>query len=137
MEKRNEFITKKVAKNYIGYARGQLEASVKRFDKSDSRHYKKAMYHAIRNLYEARRIVNGEEPLIFLEGKERDYLMRIRNGEISRTDATSFYYELLEEIKKMQNESTFKKLPENLCEEKIAFLNEWVQNVRLKIIKYS
>jgi len=42
----------------------------------------KNLYHAIRLITEAKRMVEGNAPKVWWEGKEREYLMAIRRSEI-------------------------------------------------------
>ena len=75
---RRIFLTKQTVKQYIGYAQAQVS------DQKRGKGVKtKKFYHALRLLNDAERIVRGEPPRVFVEGEEREYLMRVRRNEVT------------------------------------------------------
>jgi len=48
---------------------------------SSNRSHHKKLYHTVRVLLETSRMINGDEPLVYLTGKDRDRIMDIRLGK--------------------------------------------------------
>src|SRR5690348_15613722 len=87
----------------------------------------KSFYQAFRLLQEAKRMTEGKDPKVWIEGEERDYLMSIRNNEKNPND-------LLVELDKLHQivEQQKLSLPN---ETDTRPLNDWLVNVRLNDIR--
>lgn len=71
---RRDPISKATIAEYIQYCRHRLEAQQSR------RKVGKRIYHVVRLLNDATRLVQGQDPVIFLpEGPQRDFLVQIRS----------------------------------------------------------
>lgn len=123
----HRFLSKKTVHQYIGYAEGQL----KRLKNNKGLHTtggcfnEKWAYHLTRLLTDAERIVSGEVPLVWKEGKERDHLMSIRNGDITRMDIENYADGMIAKISDKLGDCD---LPEKGDED---LLNKWLVDLRM------
>lgn len=82
---RRKFLCARTLKQYLGYAQGQLH----RLKGHQSVHSKggepneKWSYHLMRILQDAWRIARGEEPTVWKECHEQEFLMQIRSGKFT------------------------------------------------------
>lgn len=99
-ENRNKFLSKKAVESYIGYASAQLSRLKKglRLNTKGGEASEKWMYHFIRLLYDAKRIVRGDEPLVWKTGEERERLMNIRYGKVNVEEIEKEASTMLDEI---------------------------------------
>lgn len=122
---RKRFLSKQSVKEYIGYAKGQLH----KLAAGTSLHTKggelseKWSYHLVRLLKDALQIAIGNEPRIWKEGSEREYLMKIRTGEIGPNEVERVAKELIGKIDALQPWP----LPDTGDK---AWLNDWLLRVR-------
>lgn len=125
---RKDFLTKQAVRNYLGYAEGQLRALIS--GKKNGLANEKPAYHLIRVLNDARRIVEGNEPVVVKSGKELEFLMKIRHNQVSRDEIEFMSEKEIYDIKILVESC---KLPEKGNE---IFLDNWLQKVRLtEIVK--
>lgn len=127
---RQLFLSKSAVNQYVGYAEGQL----KRLRNGNCLHTKgcgyneKWAYHLSRLLFDAERIVfsPASGPIVWKEdGPERDYLMNIRHGNVSREEVEKKAELSIARIKEGLERS---KLPETGSKE---FLEDWLVDLRL------
>lgn len=125
---RDKFLSKKAVKQYLGYAEGQLKRlkAGKCLHTKGSEFSEKWAYHAVRLLGDAELIVNGLHPVVWKEGQEHTYLMKIRNNEISKEQVEE---EIQKRIDIVSAGLESCGLPEKGDEE---FLDEWLINLRLE-----
>lgn len=119
---RKKFLSKQVVKQYIGFSEGNLKDLRARANGS---YDLKAGYHLIRVLQDALRIVRGGEPIVWKEGEQRDFLLRIRNGEFSFKELDKMAGNILAEIKSCEPW----QLPDRGDEDA---LEEWLVAVRMR-----
>lgn len=97
---RMSFLSRKVIKQYLGYAEGQM----KRLLSHSSLHTKggeyneKWAYHMIRLMFDCERIAKGGVPKVWKEGREHDLLMSIRNGELSVEEVVAIVKNQIERV---------------------------------------
>eukprot|EP01132_Coremiostelium_polycephalum_P000840 gene840-1047_t len=107
-ENRMKFITESVIYHYISYSKTQLEI---------------------------KRMLNGEEPLVFLTGETRQHIMDIRMGRCKTDDVLSeidaLYKEIQDRLDRMKSEN--KSLPNP----PIQLLSDWLVGVRRNSINNS
>jgi hypothetical protein len=122
---RRQFLTKRSVEQYLGYARGQL-TNLKhgsRLHTKGGAFNEKWAYHMLRILYDAERIVDGNEPMVWKDGPERDRLMAVRHGEFTQEQLESQATSLLERIEGKQ--------PWDLPDEPpTVVLNDWLLGAR-------
>ncbi|KYR01273.1 hypothetical protein DLAC_02396 [Tieghemostelium lacteum] len=135
---RQKFISQSVCYHYISYSKSQLgdarKADTSENSNLNSNHSQfKKLYHTIRLLEETKRMLKGQEPLVFLQGDIREKIMNIRMG---RCD----FNETLKEIDQLfiETESTLATVKETnslprSCN--IQLLSSWLVNIRLNHIK--
>jgi len=123
---RARFLTRRAVEQYLGYARGQMRRlfTGAYLHTSGGEYNEKWAYHLIRILLDARRIVQGEEPVVWKEGDERDLLMAIRNGICGREKVESLAKDVLAQVESLIEESA---LPDTGDQ---AFLDQWLIDVR-------
>jgi hypothetical protein len=121
---RHRFLTKQVVSAYLGYATDQM----KRMQKGTYLHTKggepgeKWCYHMIRVLKDASRIAQGQEPVVWKEGKELELLMDIRNGKIPLEEVQAMAEDMIQTIKSIPL-----TLPDHADKE---FLENWLLEIR-------
>lgn len=128
IDDRKKVLTKRCIQQYIGYANGQLQ----RMKNGASVHTKggrpteKWKYHIIRLLFDATRIVTGNEPLVWKphNSDERNYLMNIRNGVYSDEEVVGRANQMIKDI---DAALVFSKIPDEVDSE---WLNNWMLNIR-------
>lgn len=119
------FLTKKAVKNYIGYAKGQVQ----RMLNGQSVHglhgkpSEKFSYHIIRLLNDAKAIAEGKEPQIYKTGEERNFLMKIRGGAFTPSQIADMAQQKIDEIDAIKPWI----LPDEVDK---SFLNIWLLRIR-------
>lgn len=83
------------------------------------------MYEVVRYLYEGKRITEGKEPIIQLEGEEREYLLEILEGKFSEGEVLKFVKKMIDELESLKKEF----LPISSDPDK---LNSWLLLLRKK-----
>jgi len=116
---RRRFLTKELVKQYLGFARGQLKLVETKPETN-----KKKIYNALRLLLEAKRVIKGEEPLVWVTGEQRDFLMSVRREE---KDLQEYIEKGKALIKEIEQEEPWPKLKECTEEE---WLNDWLLTLR-------
>jgi predicted nucleotidyltransferase len=100
VEHKNLFLSVQTMEQYRGYAFGQLLKlkNKKRVHTTGGDYNEKWAYHLMRLIKDGQRIANGEPPVVWKEGAERDYLMAIREGLIDRETVIKHAEEQIENI---------------------------------------
>lgn len=82
---RMAFLSRNVVKQYLGYAEGQMKRLLSHspLHTKGGEYNEKWAYHMIRLMYDCDRIAKGGVPKVWKEGKERDLLMSVREGQKS------------------------------------------------------
>ena len=125
---RDQFLTKRCVKQYLGYCQGQLHKLVHAGGKSGlhtsgGKYNTKWAYHLIRLAHDAERIAKGEFPTVWKEGEERELLMSIRRGEFSKEKIEQMGTAMIRKVDGMK--------PWDLPEEPDKrLLNDWLWDVR-------
>lgn len=126
---RQQFLSKTVVNQYLGYAKGQLSKlrHGTSLHTTGGKFSEKWAYHLVRLLYDAQRIADGLHPLVWKETgtEEHTYLMNIRNGNVSQKEIDAFVELAVPEIERSRDTTG---LPERGDEQ---FLNDWLVNLRL------
>jgi len=110
-------LTKQAVEEHLSYIRDQF-----------NKHKKKPLpgkrvYHVVRLLYEVKRIIIGQEPMIRVEGEEKELLWRIKKGSCNGSELDKIVEDLINfvEASKPWN------LPDILDE---SLLESWVVEMR-------
>lgn len=74
--------------------------------KKEAQYDCKNMMHTIRLLFSSKNIAINGEPLISFDGKDKDFLMKIRNGEYDYDYLLKFSTDLTEEVKEVFEKSS-------------------------------
>jgi predicted nucleotidyltransferase len=122
---RKEFLSRQVALQYTGYARGQLARLKRRTNPNseDGEYNTKWAYHTLRVLGDAMSIANGGEPTVWKDGPERELLMDVRLGKYGEEQAVAMTEERLTQIASLE--------PWALKDDgNRVLLNEWLLWVR-------
>lgn len=127
---RDKFLCAQAVRQYLGYAEGQLKKLIAHGGKGGLHtkggdYNEKWAYHLIRLLWDARRIAQGQPPLVWKDGDEREALMNIRNGMVSRTVVEGMARSIISEIESMKPWP----IPDQGDKE---YLNSWLLDVRRK-----
>src|SRR3989338_10506492 len=88
-------LTKSVLNSYLAFAYSQLGDGQK---KGADGKTTKRLYHALRLVYEARRIFSAQPPNVYLEGEEQQYIMSVRLGHEDPDKAEAMVRALLAEL---------------------------------------
>eukprot|EP00026_Physarum_polycephalum_P015129 Phypoly_transcript_15748.p1 GENE.Phypoly_transcript_15748~~Phypoly_transcript_15748.p1 ORF type:complete len:241 (+),score=41.60 Phypoly_transcript_15748:145-867(+) len=115
---RKRFLSNDLIKQYISFSVGQV-AQIK----SKPENNKKKIYNAIRLLMEARRLIEGKEPRVWLDGTDHQYLMDIRNEKYD-------LQELLQQAQATIDELQAKKPWNLLSKVDEEWVNQWLINHR-------
>ncbi|KAK5581469.1 hypothetical protein RB653_001502 [Dictyostelium firmibasis] len=151
---RKELISQSVIQHYLSYSKSQMgDASKLIFKKNgststtttqeeeeedkkklllsmiNSNHsYSKKLYHTYRLLLDTRRMLELGEPIVYLQGEEREKIMKIRMGEEDLTKTLTEIQQLFNQCYQQFQEVKEKNLiQENL---NIKVLNNWLIQVR-------
>ncbi|KAH3742857.1 hypothetical protein Pelo_15737 [Pelomyxa schiedti] len=116
---RRAFLNKTTARQYISYAHNKLATHAKSASSKD-------LYHALRLASEATRIVNNQEPLVFMTGELREELMAIRRGEIQHTVVVPRVQDMLIKAEALLSSEATASMPESVS---VEVLNEWLASV--------
>jgi predicted nucleotidyltransferase len=140
IQQRKHFITKELIRNMMGYAKSQLASAVKRRDQEDTPHSRKALYHAIRVVHEASRIVRGDEPMVHLNDDDpiRDKILEIRVGKMPFQTGKSLYHDILSELERdiaVSDGYYATNLLSHVSIETKEWLHEWM--IRLRTSKFE
>ena len=122
---KKEFLSVQVVKQYLGYALSQLHRleNHQSLQTTSGKYNNKWAYHMIRVLNDAYRIAQGEEPVVWKEGVERDLLLNIRHEKYPQEKIVEM---AKREIVKIDNLKPW-PLPEFGNRD---FLNGWLLNIR-------
>lgn len=125
-ENRRRFLSQRTTAQYVGYALGQLKRlrAGNYLHTTGGGYNEKWAYHLLRLLGDARRIVDGGEPVVWKEGPEQEFLMSVRHDKVSRDEVERIADEQINFI--AANEHS---LPPTGDKE---FLNDWLVDLRLK-----
>jgi predicted nucleotidyltransferase len=132
-ELRPKLITTSTIQSYIGYVKNEL----KQIQGKSKRDYQKCLYHAFRLLFELKRIINGELPIIRFErhSEEWNFLMEVRTHVPSETQLNKYLREVKTKLDEIEKKSPWtdivpiKSLKQPGTENYDA-LNEWLLYVR-------
>lgn len=127
VDMRDMFLTKQTVHQYLGYMNGQLKRLIahKPLHTTGGVYNEKWAYHILRLAEDAKRIAVGKPPLVWKEGAERDFLMRVRNMEFSWQECQKLIESAITEVEAMK---PF-KIPD---EADSAVLNKWLVELRRK-----
>eukprot|EP01129_Flabellula_baltica_P001540 TRINITY_DN1149_c3_g1_i1.p1 TRINITY_DN1149_c3_g1~~TRINITY_DN1149_c3_g1_i1.p1 ORF type:complete len:247 (+),score=49.26 TRINITY_DN1149_c3_g1_i1:28-768(+) len=119
---RSTLINKLSVEKFVSYSVNQLRKHL------NKKHLPgKRTYHIIRLLFEARRLANGSEPVVFFEeGEERTTLATIRADEVSDERLSEMVDELVNEIETILKENLIPDEPDT------AMINDWLVRNRIK-----
>ncbi|CAD7944168.1 unnamed protein product [Amoebophrya sp. A120] len=95
----------------------------------------KLLYHAWHKIFELQRILNLEEPLVKLEGKQHEFVMQSRLGCLprSREEAEGFLREPLQKYAALKEKAEVTKMKKLLpAEVDVKKLSDWLFTVRLR-----
>lgn len=124
-DSRRLYLCGNVVRQYLGYSIAQLHRL--RHGKSVHSHGgipgEKWCYHMVRTIFDAERIANGGEPVIWKTGQERETLMAIRTGLLSIEQGVKIAEETIARIDSKKPWP----IPERADE---AFLNNWLLWIR-------
>ncbi len=122
---RKRFLSRRVIGQYLGYMNAQMIRLEKdqRLHTSGGVYGTKWAYHFLRLCGEATKISRGEEPDVWLEGHERDVLMKVRAGKYSQAQVLEMAKRMIGEVEKHKPW----KLPEEGDRE---WLNDWLLKAR-------
>ncbi len=126
----DKFLTQQAVHQYLGYMGGQLKRLInhkgqKGLHTSGGAYNEKWAYHILRLAEDAKRIAVGQPPLVWKEGAERDFLMRVRNMEFTWEECQKLIETALADVEGMKPY----KIPEQADK---AALNDWLLNLRWK-----
>ena len=80
---RHMFLTKHSVSKFLGFIRVHLSKARKHASVGDDRATAKALYHVFHKLFEARRILRGEDLHVRLRDAERDFVYKIRTEPLT------------------------------------------------------
>eukprot|EP00026_Physarum_polycephalum_P004913 Phypoly_transcript_04939.p1 GENE.Phypoly_transcript_04939~~Phypoly_transcript_04939.p1 ORF type:complete len:562 (+),score=105.19 Phypoly_transcript_04939:362-2047(+) len=123
---RSSFLSKSVISQYLSYVHSQL----KDIQKGEGEK-KKKYYHALRLLGEAKRMVEGGVPKVWIDGEERDFLLSIRRGEREEEELVAKVAELQNEIKEKLQTCDLREKAD------VGPLNDWLVSLRRSSIAKS
>lgn len=127
---RRKFLSQESVKQYLGYMQGQLkrltnEEGKRGLHTKGGAYNEKWAYHILRLAGDAKRIAKGGEPVVWKDGPERDFLMRVRNNEFDWPEVKTLIEHAIAEIDGLK--------PWNIPEVgDRAALNEWLLDIRRK-----
>lgn len=127
---RKKFLSQQAVHQYLGYMNGQHKRLLsyngqKGLHTKGGKYNEKWAYHLLRLAEDAKRIAQGNEPIVWKEGEERDFLMKVRNEEYSWEEVRDFIEKAISSIEALKPFP----LPEQGDK---AFLNEWLLALRYK-----
>lgn len=122
---RHLFLSKRVVTQYLGYCQGQLHkmAAGGSLHSKGGEYSTKWAYHMVRLAIDAKRIAQGKEPLVWKEGEERELLMKIRRGEMTKDTVEKLGISLINEVDALKPWLIQDEAPRNV-------LNGWLLMVR-------
>jgi len=150
---RKRFISLSAIRHYLSYAKFTLMDAIKIKEQSDKQkkqqpqqeesvstllnnlslssnhsHHKK-LYHTLRILLEANRMIEGGQPLVYLTGSERDRIMDIRLGKSNIETLLKEINDLFEQSEKRYDEIKESNSIQQVCS--VEFLSDWLVNLRI------
>lgn len=125
---RKRFLCKRAVTQYLGYIQGQLKkfaahGGMGGLHTKGGSFSEKWAYHIFRLGFDAKRIAQGQEPIVWKEGAERDTLMEIRTGQWSKDRIEGSAISLIHEIDSMKPWP----VPDEGDRE---WLNDWLLGIR-------
>jgi hypothetical protein len=122
---RAQFLNAQTVNQYLGYCRGQLSRlqSGTRLHTAGGSYNTKWAYHLLRLARDAQRVSRGEAPVVWKDGAEREFLMRVRAGALTQADVEQAFSEIEAEISGRQQWP----IPEKAD---TRALNRWLLSVR-------
>ncbi len=122
---RKSFITKQAIEEFLSYSANMV-------DKKNKKNLpNKRIYHVIRLMFEALRMIEGEEPTIEMFGEERDYLLKLKTDQLSNDEFEAKVVELRQKIESLR---PWPKLPEKSDE---SIVDKWLKEIRSLDLKYD
>eukprot|EP01124_Arcella_intermedia_P016036 TRINITY_DN22569_c0_g1_i1.p1 TRINITY_DN22569_c0_g1~~TRINITY_DN22569_c0_g1_i1.p1 ORF type:complete len:246 (+),score=56.79 TRINITY_DN22569_c0_g1_i1:62-799(+) len=122
---RTTLLNQRTVRQYLSYSRNQWKQHLEKKKKKGKR-----LYHIVRLLCEARRIVMGQEPLVWVpEGKELDLLKSIKTDQVAGEELNKIISDLFQEIESLEPWNNIPAQPDELL------LSNWVVKSRLKQLK--
>jgi len=125
---RREFLSRDVVKQYLGFMTGQMKRLIngQRLNTATGKYNEKWAYHIVRLSEDAKRIAMGGEPVVWKEGEERDFLMKIRCEEFAACDIQKIMEEKIQAVGFCLDMSL---IPEHGNKQ---LLNNWLLDLREK-----
>lgn len=127
---KDQFLSRHSLHQYLGYMNGQLKRLTahqgqKGLHTTGGKYNEKWAYHILRLAMDAERIAQCRGPLVWKDGKERDFLMKVRNEEVSWEECKKLIEDAIARVEELDKTS---KLPETGDKEA---LNKWLLKVRM------
>lgn len=124
--------------SYLGYSQSEIKQMRGKEDE-----WPKLLYHALRLIMEVEVMLERKGPRVYFEGKDRDFLLGIRNKKQKRNEYLMMYQEKYEEIEKKAPytsvglEDSLKPVSKSTGKRNEGFeiLNAWLVEVRLELLK--
>ena len=121
---RHRFITQQVVIRYVRY----VESQIRRYADGQSvaagsKPGEKWLYHIVRLAKDAMTMAGGKQPVIWKDGSDREFILRIRTGQIPRKDVVNIASGIINTVKGMEPFP----LP---AEPDIPALERWMMDVR-------
>jgi RNA repair pathway DNA polymerase beta family len=128
-KRRRSVVTDVVLAQYVSYARSQMSAEAK-IDAADVKKRSKRLYHALRLFGEAERIAALDEPRVWLDGDEREFIMAVRQAQVPLDEAKKRANEIAERVHVLaENVNAAQLLPKR--DNAIDVLDAWLVLLRL------
>lgn len=119
---RHTLMSRYALTKYIGQARAHFAKAEK-----NSPYPTYALDEVLRLLFEGRRILEGKDPVVEMEGEEREYIIKVKRNEIDRKEALKFAKTLVEELDQKRKVFTpFETDPQTV--------KEFLINIRRKVL---
>lgn len=122
---RDQFLCQDTVHQYLGYMNGQFKRLMKGsyLHTTGGNWNEKWVYHILRLAEDAKRIAKGQRPVVWKEGTERDFLMRLRHNEFELPEVKTLIEKAIKEVEDL------KPFPLPKHGNKVA-LNEWLLKLR-------
>ena len=101
---RHRFVTQQVVIRYVHYVEGQIKkySNGQSVSTSGGKPGEKWLYHIVRLAKDAMTMANGKQPVIWKDGSDRDFILRIRTGQIPQKDVVNIATGIINTVKGME-----------------------------------
>ena len=88
---RDRFLSQSAVLQYVGYMQGQMKRLIhgQSLHTATGKYNEKWAYHILRLTDDLQRICKGERPIVWKEGAEQEFLMRVRRNEYTWLEVKS------------------------------------------------